>query len=238
MTDRVHAIVQCTFAVIVPIDEAKGVGKSRSHMKLALITLATVIAGAALPISQAHAGSCNSAAKITSDLWKENDVVVKKLGCAVVIAASEGAVPMNACLDAADKFAKMTTDMIKAWNDASKNSWAKIGPRRLDFGESQQGRLVSTGGRMFVSPVPANKNTLEITLEKLDGKSKTEVTVCSNDHGKDRKEWTFEVPSGKDSIGRKWTKTIKNAKGRIYTVHLDGKSLSDTMQYKLSTKLR
>ena len=70
--------------------------------KLIAIAPLVAILGVAAP-GEAKAGSCESGTKVASDIWKEHDETVKALGCAVVTVASEGTVPPNVCLDAADK---------------------------------------------------------------------------------------------------------------------------------------
>ncbi|HWB74673.1 MAG TPA: hypothetical protein VG755_06950 [Nannocystaceae bacterium] len=204
-------------------------------MKLHSIILSTLITGsvAAAPVADAHAGGCESGTKIAADIWDEHDVVLKKLGCAIVSVASEGAVPPNACLDAADKVAKVVDDMIKFWNGAAKNSWAKIGPRRLALGETLKGKLVSTGGRLFITDRPLEEDSVELRLEKLDGKAKTEVTVCSEFRGKQTKKWSFMIENGNDNTGKVWKKTLTGMRGHILMVHLDARSVANTMQYEL-----
>lgn len=204
-------------------------------MKLHSIFLSTLLSGgiAAAPIADAHAGGCESGTKVASDIWGKYDGVIEKLGCAVVMVASEGAVPPNACLDAAEKVAKVADEMIKFWNAAAQNSWAHIGPRRLDLGETLKGRLVSTGGRLFVSDRPLEDDEIELKIEKLDGKAKTEVTVCSEFRGKISKPWTFTIDNGNENTGKVWKKTIKGMRGHILMVHLDAKSVTNTMQYTL-----
>jgi hypothetical protein len=199
---------------------------------ISITTLAAAITGLTIP--EAHAGGCESGAKITADIWKEHDATLKALGCTVVTIASEGSVPPNVCLDAADKVAKVATQMIEFWNVAAGNSWAKIGPRRLDLGTKLNGTLVSTGGRMFITATPLDKDTLDLDLEKIDGKAKTEVTVCKEYRGKMTTVWTFMIDNGNDNVGKKWTKHLTGVKGHNIVFNLDAKSVANTFKYELT----
>jgi len=204
-------------------------------MRLGTIILSSIIATgvAAAPTTEAHAGGCESGIKVTSDIWAKHDTELKALGCAVVSVASEGAVPPNVCLDAANKVQKVAEDMIEFWNKTAKNSWARIGPRRLSLGETVKGKLVSTGGRLFIGEMPISADEVELRIEKLDGKAKTEVTVCKDYRGKQKKLWSFEIDNGKDNVGKVWKKTLTGMRGHILMVHLDAKSATNTMQYEI-----
>jgi hypothetical protein len=210
-------------------------------MKIASLTLAALVATgtAAAPVSEAHAGSCGSFTSVSRDIWKNYDQVILAAGCAVVTVASEGAVPPNVCLDNAKKAAKVAEDAIEFWNKSAKSAaWAKIGPRRLDLGERHQGRLVSTGGRVFITPAALTEDSVEVEIKKLDGKAKTEVTVCKDNHGEMTKLWTFEIDNGKDNTGKKFSKTLRGVRGHNLVVHFDAKSVSNTMQYQLTATER
>ena len=125
--------------------------------------------------------------------------------------------------------AEVSEKMIAFWNNMSKNSWATIRPRQLSFGATLQGKLVSTGGRMFVSAEPLDNDTVNLKIKKTDGKAKTSVTVCKDDHGKKSKVWEFTIDNGKDNVGKTWTKSLSGMQGRILTIHLDAKSVANTM---------
>ena len=204
-------------------------------MKLGSIIISTLLGSgvAAAPLSSAHAGGCESGTKIAADIWAKYDIVVKSLGCAIVTAVSEGSVPPNACLDAADKVEKVADQMIKFWNNAAQNSWARLGPRHIGFGETLDGKLVSTGGRLFIGDKPSSHAEVEVTIEKRDGRAETEVTVCKEYRGKITKLWTFRIDNGTDNIGKVWKKTFKGMRGHIPMISLDAKSVTNTMAYSV-----
>ena len=198
-------------------------------IKLTTFTLLAALFAIA-PFGEANAGNCESGTKVAEDIWREHDTELKALGCAAVAIASSGSVPPNACLDAADKADKVAKDMIAFWNKAAGNSWAKIGPRRLDSGETHEGKLVSTGGRMFITPMPLGSKSAEVRIKKLDGKAKTEVTVCKEHRGKYTKLWSFVIENGKDK-GEVWKKTFSGVKGHNIVVHLDSKAATNSLTY-------
>ena len=203
-----------------------------ASVRIGRIALMGLLLGSvALAAGPARAAGCDSAAKVMSDIWGEYDDVFKKLGCAVVTVASDGSVPPNACMDAADKAAKVAEDMISFWNRMANNSWATIGPRELPLGDTVKGKLVSTGGRVFVSTQPLNDDQVVLKIDKTDGKAKTSVTVCKDYRGTKTKLWEFTIPNGKD-LGH-WSRTLTGMKGRVLTVHLDAKSVTNTMSYEL-----
>jgi hypothetical protein len=55
---------------------------------------------------------------------------------------------------------------------------ATIGPRSLTFGEKANGTVLGQTTRVFTLP-PSNKETVTITIKKIDGKAKTGISVCS-----------------------------------------------------------
>ncbi len=203
--------------------------------KLISITTAALAAFVATAdVSVAHAGSCDSGAKVVADIWEKHDDVVKGLGCVVVMVASEGVVPLNPCLDAADKVAKVATQMIAFWNSMAGDSWATIGPREFKLGETNKGTLVSTGGRMFITSSPLDKDKLDVKIKKTDGKAKTHVTICKDNHGKKTKLAEFDIDNGKDNVGQSFTRSLTGVRGYVVTVHLDAGSVANTFSYELT----
>jgi hypothetical protein len=59
------------------------------------------------------------------------------------------------------------------------------------------------------------------------------VTVCKEYRGKYTKLWSFMIANGKDNEGKVWKKTFEKVKGHNIVVHLDAKSVANTMQYEL-----
>ncbi|TXF89992.1 hypothetical protein FUA23_08550 [Neolewinella aurantiaca] len=177
------------------------------------------------------AQSCKSAPSVVSDLNRQISKILKTRGCA----------PSNfpTCLTNPTTYLHLTKEMVKYWNGRSSN-WATIGPRRLDFGNYENGRIVSTGGRMYISCVPANKSTMTVDIKELDGKGKTSYVICKVDkdgrYTKLKTGWFNEVNSQKSNKRESRQHTLKGVKGHIISIHFDGKSAGNTFQYKVRVK--
>lgn len=177
------------------------------------------------------AQSCKSAPSVVSDLNKQISKVLKTKGCN----------PSNFpnCLANPGTYAYLTSQMVKYWNGRSSN-WATIGPRRLNFGSYENGRIVSTGGRMYVSCVPSSKSSMVVDIKELDGKGKTSYVICKVDkNGKYTKlktGWFNEINSQKSNKRETRQHTLKGIKGHLISIHFDGKSVGNTFQYKVRVK--
>ncbi|PHN03723.1 hypothetical protein [Flavilitoribacter nigricans] len=180
-----------------------------------------------------QAQGCKSATSVVSDIFNNYGKILATLGCTLANQAG--------CLDNAQKYAQMTSDMVAYWNKRSKTtSWATIGPRRLDFNQDHIGKIVSTGGRMFISPIPSNKNELTVSIDELDGKGKTSVVICKVDKNNNyfplATKWFNDTSERKKKHDEKRNFTIKGVKGYLISIHFDGKSVGNTFQYKLKVK--
>ena len=180
--------------------------------------------------SNLQAQGCKSATSVVSDIFNNYGKILATLGCSLTNQTS--------CLGDAKKYAQMTSDMVAYWNKRSKtSSWATIGPRRLDFAKDHVGKIVSTGGRMFISPIPSNKSTLNVSISELDGKGKTSVVICKVDKNGNyfplATKWFNDTSDRKSLKNEKRNFTINNVKGFLISVHFDGKSVGNTFQYKL-----
>ncbi|WP_026231848.1 hypothetical protein [Neolewinella persica] len=177
------------------------------------------------------AQSCKSAPSIVSDLNGKIASVLTAQGCTI---SSPGS--FNKCMNNAAMYGTLKTEMNSYYNSRSR-SWATIGPRRLDFGSYDEGTIVSTGGRMYISAVPSNKNTLTIDIKELDGKGKVSYVVCKVDRNGRytnlKTGWINEINSQKSNKRETRSHTLTNVQGYLITVHFDGKSVGNTFQYKV-----
>ncbi|MBB3184401.1 hypothetical protein FHR95_001962 [Halomonas fontilapidosi] len=182
----------------------------------------TLTAGAVLTIASAGfvpatatAAPCDSAATVVSDLWSEHEDIVKQTG-------------------PGDK-AEIVDKMINRWNDLAGNSWAKIGPRMLEFGSTQKGTIRSKGTRVFVSPHPVY-GEIDLTIEKVGMRGKTYVEACKFPEGLDSGEeiWSFTIDPGGQNVGKQWSRTFDNVDSHIVAVKFAGQSWAKGMEYQLS----
>lgn len=220
------------------------------QMNLTLLTASMVIANLAAPHA-ARADDCKSGTQIATPIWSDWGDEIKKGGCftgvAVAAVLSQGATapaakPMyDACYDTLAKFEEAGKKTIAKWNSLVGNTWASLGPRPLTFGTKLKGTVVSTGGRVFITPapLPAHTDEVEIKLEKTGGKGKTSVTVCKiSANGKAEQLWSFTIDSGDENEGKTWSRKFKNLNGYILSVHLDCKSLSKKLEYELTASVK
>jgi hypothetical protein len=182
-------------------------------MKKMLLTLSLMAAAVPATMlvapSTAHAGNCGSVASVTSDIWTEYNSLASQL-------------PYVDKIDA----------MIKFWNSMSGNSWSKIGPRRLDYSSNLNGTVVGPTSRVFIAEIPSDKNSVEVKLDKLDGRAKTSITVCKvSKTGKVTKLWDFTASNG--SYTKTWKKTISGVQDEIVTVNIVGHSATNKFKYRL-----
>lgn len=133
-----------------------------------------------------------------------------------------------------DKAAGKIDEMIAFWNKMAGNSWAHIGPRRLDYATTLEGTVQSVGDRTFIAPYPGSKSyTLELTKE--DGKGTAEVTICTQDSaGKKTAVRVFTIDKD-DPNEKKWTQTIDGNDKVVYVV-VNGKNVVRSVEYKLVLK--
>jgi hypothetical protein len=186
-------------------------------------------------------GNCGSAAIVISDLWEKYSDEAKAVGCAAAAAMAESqgtALDVVECVERAEKTDDLVQAMVRFWNNNAGNSWAKIGPRRLDFDEKDKGALAGTGGRVFISPCPVPEDEITVSVRKRGGRGRASVTVCKVDpSGRKTELWDTTFDRGKNNIGDRKSKTLRGVKGHLLQVHLDGKSAVKRFEYSLSTSL-
>ncbi|HWP42960.1 MAG TPA: hypothetical protein VNO14_06985 [Blastocatellia bacterium] len=206
----------------------------RKRTVLALVLIIAINASAEPPV---RAESCRSLAQVFSDIWKEWGRVIVATGCvagAAVATGGAGVAASSECIRNASKYAQAAEAMIAFFNSAAANRWATIGPRRLEYGNTHQGTLVSTGGRVFITPAPLDKNSLTIKIKKLDGRARASVVICKiNESGSQTKLEEFEFADGDANIGQEITKTVSGVQNHLVQVHLDAKSLTRRFQFSL-----
>lgn len=184
---------------------------------------------------------CKSAYYIVDDLWGKYGEVAKKAGCTVAGAVAENPQIIPECIKAADKVEDTVGEMIKTWNSlAGKSSWATIGARMLAPGVKYKGTLVSTSGRMFVSPSPCHFNRGKVEISETDGKAKTSIDICLMDpNGKTSSVGSYtlnENKAEKKNSNQTINKTFSGAMGKFVVVHLDAKSVANKFKYSIKLK--
>lgn len=203
------------------------------HMKLVFaLALLMPIAGSARP---AHAGSCSSAAKVFSGVWKQYGESAIKRGCAVAAVASGGAIDLEGCFVNASLVNLLTQEMVRFINKQAAGSWRSLGPRPLTFGDESSGTVVSTFGRMFITSGPSDVDEVTLTLLKRAGTARATVTICKVGQDLNATQLGGDVvfEPGKDNVDERMTLAFKGVKGHILSVHIDSKSAANKFAYSL-----
>jgi len=194
---------------------------------VAVLTTLVMLLPAASAEARKKKGACATAASVTADIWVYAGPIVKK---ALNAAGPQGVT--------AAQIMTATDAAIRAWNKLVGNkSWAKIGPRRLDFNRLDKGRVVGRSTRMFVSSMPAVK-PVTIELTKVGGKGKLQVAVCLVNKGNRPKQVSVFTLDERVKSGTKKTIKVKGAAHHIVKVVLKGKGkVTRSVQYKLRAKM-
>lgn len=170
----------------------------------------TIVGLVALP-AVAHAGPCDPVTKYTQDVWGQLNQIADQ-------ACKEGSNCKNTQARL-QKLYEQADKVVKWWNQMTKGTWAQLGPRNFAFGSKNKGTLVAPGDRTWISTMPSQKDSVDVTLKKNDGKGYAVVAICVADEGgKPELKEQFEV---KDDGTTK--KTITGVNGKIVSVRLDGK---------------
>ena len=188
-----------------------------------------VVAVAVLAAGKAHAGTCTSAAQVAADVWQEFRTRAIAETCEAPVSGPRRYLPcfVRPALNLAQ-------GMIGWWNHMAANSWATIGPRVLGP-EVETGTLVFGTARLFMTTVPVHTQAFDVELHKLDGRAKTEVTICAwSDDGTSSIIHDITIPEGADNIGSSWTWSVP-VPGRLISVHIDNKSVAKEFQYSIQS---
>lgn len=180
---------------------------------------------------------CRSAAQVFSDIYEKWGAVIIATGCVVGVNAGTGGVAMPAtlqCITNAKKYAEAAEQMVKFFNERANNGRWTVGPRRIEWGTIQNGAVVSTASRVFISAAPVDKESITVKIKKIDGKAKTDVIICKVDEkGNFVKLAEFEFDKGDDNNGQEITKTVSGVKGHLVQVRIDADSVVRKFEYQL-----
>lgn len=122
----------------------------------------------------------------------------------------------------------------RVWNAIASNGSATIGPRYLEFETTKKGNIVGQTKSTFITP-PSFEDTIEITINKYDGKAKTGVTICTQTQsGITQNVTSYEFPNNRNGAIKKFT--VRNANGKVIIVAMKNKSVGNKFKYRISAK--
>ena len=123
----------------------------------------------------------------------------------------------------------------------NRQSWATVGARDLPVLNTvirQHGTLVKAGvgGVRTFTTAPVFWDTVEITIDKTDGKAETEIIICTWDMESGAKnnveEYTFA--NGNNTASRRFV--IRDTWGKSISIKLRNKSVANTFKYTIKSQ--
>lgn len=132
-----------------------------------------------------------------------------------------------------ERWIRKSNETIKKYNRAVGNKNNTTGPNRsLKFGGISVRTIRKQGTHTLVT-VPAYENSLDFTINKLGGKGKIGITVCSSKGGRVNKEYSVTFDSSPNTATR--TLTINNTKGKVIRFIIKHYSGSDPVEYRIAS---
>ncbi|MEZ4875483.1 MAG: hypothetical protein R2793_08540 [Flavobacteriaceae bacterium] len=121
------------------------------------------------------------------------------------------------------------------WNAIASNSSATIGPRLLELdGGNEEGTILGQTMRTFVTP-PSFDDTVEITINKYDGKAKTGVVICvQGQDGVTTQKASYEFPNENNGKVKKFT--LNNVRGKSIIIAMKNLSVGNKFKYRVNGK--
>ncbi len=192
-----------------------------------------VAAGTLATPATAEAKPCGSAATVASDIWDKWGDVAAKAGCAAGTVAA--GIDYSACYATVSKYTELVESMVSWWNKQADNSWATIGPRKIEVGDQPLSGTLQIGGtRLFCTPSPVREDRVQVRITKDGGKAKTDVQICKmKKDGSATEEYDYTWDKGKDNIGETESRTVTSTKDKVLCVYLNNKSALKKFSYKI-----
>jgi hypothetical protein len=114
-----------------------------------------------------------------------------------------------------------------------------LGPRNLKPNEVLSGTTRAPGDRTFIFAFPVPEDTLNVRIDKLEGKAETDVNICKiNPETKVASSATeqMEFDKAKDTESRQVS--VSGVKGQIPMVFLNSKGLGTKFKYNLTVNAK
>jgi len=157
----------------------------------ALFVTALIVAASTANVASARCTGVDKEARLLSEIAKASCKVV---GAVINVGSCDGT------LGKAEGLAK---DAVKFWNDASNNGPAEIGPRTIDLGKEDHGKLIAPAGRLWIVDKPLS-GSHKVTIKYRDGKAGAMVDFCEADgNGKTKYLDYLEIDKKSESGGSK-----------------------------------
>jgi len=124
---------------------------------------------------------------------------IAKASCKVVGAV----INVGSCDGTLGKAEGLAKNAVKFWNDASNGGPGDIGPRTIEVGREDHGKLIAPAGRLWIVEKPLS-GAHKVTIKYRDGKAGAMVDFCETDgNGKTKYLDYLEIDKKSESGGSK-----------------------------------
>ena len=203
------------------------------NMKIVAICVFMVLANS----SHSYAQTCMGFGDVLKNTWKSVYSIAHPIGkqaLTLIPVVGQNKMAVEAISQASAKFHNFVFN-------GNRQSWSTVGSRELPVLKEQikqYGRLVKAGvgGVRVYTTAGLFWDRVDIEIEKLDGKAKTQVIICTWDMATGAKnnytEYTF--PSGKKRHKKKFV--INNIHGKSISIKLRNRSVANTFKYSIKSR--
>jgi hypothetical protein len=121
------------------------------------------------------------------------------------------------CVTSAPLYAKV----IGIYNAIVGDGPLKVGPRNLNFNQTEQGSLKIPGDRVFITP-PSDKGSATISIKKRGGQGGAKVSICKVDGNGNVTLLDTHTFQPDDPDGKEYKKTFSGVLAHGFTTFMDG----------------
>lgn len=209
--------------------------KARTKRRtLAMVALTTILTVAA-PL---HAQNVCQSAALDQIIKRYNDRCRVYEGCyAWHLAKTSIKTGIQMAVFPPAAYNNIKNEMTSWWNAMVGNTWARMGPRYIDFGTSTGGNVITPTKRTWYSIMPSQKDVRYVRIRHDDGRSRTLVRICTVDPttGRPLQATAFDIPrnSSQDYWPADAAYQVQNAAGKFIIVEFDPKTVGRSFKYTL-----
>ncbi|MGB0910071.1 MAG: hypothetical protein ACPGYT_06885 [Nitrospirales bacterium] len=209
-------------------------------VKPRVVSMKTVVLCVMMVITSStsvHAASCTGFGGVLKGTWEQVYKVAHPIGkqaLTLIPIVGQNKAAVEAISQASSKFHNFVFN-------GNRQSWATVGARELpvlDEQIRQFGRLVKAGvgGARVYTTAGLFWDKVVIEIEKLDGKAKTEVIICTWDmeSGAKNNYTEYMFPNGKKLSKKKFV--INNVHGKSISIKLRNRSVANTFKYSIKSR--
>jgi hypothetical protein len=121
------------------------------------------------------------------------------------------------CVTSAPLYAKI----IGIYNGIVGDGPLKIGPRNLNFNQTEQGSLKIPGDRVFITG-PSDRATVTLSIKKRGGQGGAKVSICKVDGNGNVALLDTHTFQPDDPDGKEYKKTFSGVLAHGFTTFMDG----------------